>query len=124
MSDTEAWIYERLKEWRPIRLQNDRGHEAPDLVREMENDGNRKPNQTLRFVGTPFQRKIFDALDGRALKKQALANEVCSREGTRLYRKGGIKEMIEVGLVAHQNGVGYYRPDAPPLGLVLELKPH
>ena len=53
------------------------------------------------------------------MSKQKLAREVCSGEGTRLYRKNGIKEMMEAGLVAHKDGVGYYRPDAPPPGAIL-----
>jgi hypothetical protein len=76
------------------------------------------------FVFTPLQHAIHTALKGRALKKDALANEVCGGEGTRLYRKGGIKEMRDAELVARKDGVGYYRPDAPPPELVAEPKPH
>ena len=69
------------------------------------------------FIPTPLQAAILDALDGKAMKKQALADEVCAGEGTRLYRKGGIKELRDIGRVDHKHGVGYFRPDAPPAEL-------
>jgi len=67
------------------------------------------------FIPTPLQAAILGALDGKAMKKQALADEVCAGEGTRLYRKGGIKELRDIGRVDHKDGVGYFRPDAPPV---------
>jgi len=67
------------------------------------------------FIPTPLQAAILHALDGKAMKKQTLADEVCGGEGTRLYRKGGIKELREIGRVDHKDGVGYFRPDAPPV---------
>jgi len=66
------------------------------------------------FVPNDLQRRILSALDGRALKKQKLADDACGGEGTRLYRKGGIKELRVQGLVGHKHGLGYYRPDKPP----------
>jgi hypothetical protein len=71
------------------------------------------------FVGSRLQIAIYKALEGRALTKQALANEVLGGEGTRLYKKNGIKEMIEEGFVVQKDGVGYYRPDAPPPELTI-----
>jgi hypothetical protein len=71
------------------------------------------------LVLVPLQQNILLALDGKALKKQPLADIVCAGEGTRLYRKNGIKELMTIGRVAHKNGVGYYRPDAPPAGLIV-----
>ena len=62
---------------------------------------------------TPLQQAILKALDGRALKKEKLAAE-CKVEGTRLYRRGGIKELMRLERVANKHGVGYYRTDAPP----------
>jgi hypothetical protein len=67
-----------------------------------------------QFLPSPLQKHILDVLNGRALKKQALATEVCAGEGTRLYRPGGIKELRAFGMVAHKSGLGYYRPDSPP----------
>lgn len=65
---------------------------------------------------TKFQRKIIDALDGRALKKEQLAAEL-KCEPSRLYKNGGLKELKERRLVDNKAGVGYYRPDAPPPAL-------
>jgi hypothetical protein len=70
------------------------------------------------FVPTPMQKAILKALEGRALKKDPLANEVCAGEGRTLYKPGGIRELRGRGLVAHKDGVGFYRPDAPPDGAI------
>ena len=76
------------------------------------------PNQTSEFVSNKFQRSILNALAGRALNKEQLANEVCNGEGSRLYnsktRKGDLNELRDLGLVQHKPRLGYYRPDAPP----------
>jgi len=68
------------------------------------------------FVPVDLQRRILEALDGKAMKKQELANAVCGGEGTRLYKAGGLKELrkTEPKLVDHKNGLGYFRPDRPP----------
>jgi hypothetical protein len=66
------------------------------------------------FVGAPLQMAIY-----AALKKQPLADAVCSGEGTRLYKPNGIKEMKAAGVVKHKPGVGYYRSDAPPPNLTV-----
>lgn len=81
----------------------------------------RLPNSA--FVPTPLQAAILKALNGSALKKQPLALEVCGGEGTRLYKPGGINELRAEGLVDHRNGVGYFRPDAPPPYSVQRRKP-
>ena len=62
---------------------------------------------------TPLQQDILRALDGQALKKEKLAEKL-KIDPARLYRNGGIKELVTKGLVCHKEGVGYYRPDAPP----------
>lgn len=74
-----------------------------------------------KLVASLLQQGILDALNGRAMKKQQLADAICGGEGTRLYRKGGIKELMEAGLVARKSGVGYFRPDAPPDGLIVDV---
>jgi hypothetical protein len=66
------------------------------------------------FVPTPLQKAILNALDGKAMKKQALADAVSKGEGTVLYRAGGLKELREREIVEHKRGVGFYRPDALP----------
>lgn len=68
-----------------------------------------------QFVPNNFQLGILKALNGRALKKTQLADELCGGEGTRLYRQGGIKQLMEHKLVANKARLGYYRPDAPPV---------
>lgn len=66
------------------------------------------------FVPDPFQTAILTALEGKALRTDALASVVGDR--SRLFRKptGGIPELRKEGLVDHHSRLGYYRPDAPP----------
>ncbi len=80
-----------------------------------------QPSHQHTITLSPLQQNILTALDGKALKKQQLADVVCAGEGSRLYRPGGIKDLKDAGLVAHKNGVGFYRPDAPPDGLVVDV---
>lgn len=73
----------------------------------------RGPEADPSFVPTAFQEAILTALEGRALRTDALGHEV--RDRSRLFRHpGGLKELREQGLVAHHPRLGYYRPDAPP----------
>ncbi|HOP78675.1 MAG TPA: hypothetical protein PLD05_14385 [Thermogutta sp.] len=65
------------------------------------------------LVLTALQKEILKALDRRALKKEDLADRL-KIDPARLYRPGGIKELIAQALVAHKWMVGYYRPDRPP----------
>ena len=67
-----------------------------------------------QLVPTVFQREILKALEGRALTKQKLSLEVCGGDGSRLYKKNGIKELMDTGLVSNKRGLGYFRPDKPP----------
>lgn len=72
-----------------------------------------EPTAPQPFVPTPFQQDILDALEGKALRTDALAAKVGDR--SRLFRHpGGLKELQEQGLVAHHKRLGFYRPDAPP----------
>ncbi len=65
------------------------------------------------FVPTAFQEAVLAALEGRALRNDALAREVGER--SRLFRHpGGLRELRERGWVAHHPRMGFYRPDAPP----------
>jgi hypothetical protein len=73
-----------------------------------------QPPRELPFVPTDFQRLILKALDGRALKKEPLADELCGGHGSRLYRSGGLAELTERGIVVNKPGAGYYRPDRSP----------
>lgn len=67
------------------------------------------------FIPTPFQRGILAALNGQALRTDALGAAVGDR--SRLYKRGGLKELRDRGLVAHHVRLGFYRPDALPPGL-------
>lgn len=66
------------------------------------------------LVPNEFQRQILELLDGRAMKVQAIADDICGSERSRLYKPGGLRELKSAGLVAHKHRLGYYRPDAPP----------
>jgi hypothetical protein len=65
------------------------------------------------LIPTSLQTQILNELRGKALKLEPLA-DVLRVETSRLYRPGGLEELREAGLVAHQNGVGFYLPGAPP----------
>jgi hypothetical protein len=68
------------------------------------------------FVPTAFQQDILDALEGKALRTDALAARVGDR--SRLFRHpGGLKELQEQGRVAHHKRLGYYSVESPPPGL-------
>lgn len=66
------------------------------------------------FVPNAFQTAILDALEGKALRTDALAAKVGDR--SRLFSKprGGLPELKEHGLVGHHDRLGFYRVDAPP----------
>lgn len=110
--------------WEAATVANRRSQSSPeiDLPRGQEtaeNSEQAKPHEAKRevdnpFVPTPLQKAILETLNGRALKVEPLANEVAGGDKSRLYRKGGLKELKELDLVHHKHGVGYYRPDAPP----------
>ncbi len=68
---------------------------------------------TEPFVPSPLQNAILEALDGKALRTDALAAAAdCERR--RLFRAGGLKELQDQGLVRNHPRLGYYRPDSPP----------
>jgi hypothetical protein len=62
---------------------------------------------------TDLQERILDALAGKALRTDALAHKADCDRG-QMFRKGGLKELRECGLVAHHKDHGFYRPDDPP----------
>ncbi len=67
------------------------------------------------FVPNFLQQLILKALDGKALTKLSLANKVCCGDGRRLYKPGGINELMKADRIKNKKGIGYYRPDSPPL---------
>ena len=64
---------------------------------------------------TDLQKAILTALIGTALKGEKLADTACGGDKRRLYKPGGIKELMAADLVRNKPGVGYWRPDSPPL---------
>ena len=70
------------------------------------------PAPKKEFSPTPFQQRILDALDGVALRTDALGAAVNDRG--RLFKKNGLRELRKEGLVKLSEGHGYYRPDSPP----------
>jgi hypothetical protein len=78
--------------------------------------GQPAPAPAGRFVPTPFQKGILQALTGQALRTDDLAHKVGNRR--KLFtHPGGLRELQEHGLVAHHKRLGYFRPDAPPAAL-------
>jgi hypothetical protein len=65
------------------------------------------------FVHSPFQDSILAALEGQALRTDALGAAVGDR--SRLFKPHGLKELREEGLVSWHSRLGFYRVDAPPL---------
>jgi hypothetical protein len=81
-------------------------------------------DETVQFIPTPLQETVLDTLNGKAMKKEALA-ETLKIDSSRLYRQGGIKELMDLKMVDNLRGIGYYRPDAPPPNaLELRLQPN
>jgi hypothetical protein len=101
---------------RPQGTDDDQVERPPSA--EQEPSGNaallRTDNgQADPFIPTPLQKSILHALNGHAMRKEKLAEE-CKVDPSRLYKPGGIKELRDNGKVDRKNGIGYYRPDAPP----------
>ncbi len=78
------------------------------------------PEEDEPFIPTVFQQAILDALEGKALRTDALGLAVGDRG--RLYKPGGLKELIKEGLIGHHKRLGYYSTAAPPPEL--EDNPH
>ena len=93
----------------------DHAHDYVGQLRQLIErlDGCSKPE----FVPNDFQRSILDALEGRALKVDALADKVCGGDRTRLYKSGGLNELYEAGKVCNKPRLGCYRPDALPVAI-------
>jgi biotin operon repressor len=64
------------------------------------------------FVTDCQHKAILAALDGRALTKELLAEATRISAGA-INRK--LAPLRERGVVVNQRGVGYFRPDAPPV---------
>jgi hypothetical protein len=106
------WQMIRQRELAPIR-------EKLDCIRHMLRGRVSIEALALKphFVPTEMQLEILAALNGSAFTADDLMGEMdVSRD--KLYggksRKGGLIELMNVGLVENRHKVGYFRPDAPP----------
>jgi hypothetical protein len=80
---------------------------APEGPREDQAEAGRS------FIPTDLQERILEALNGKALTLDALAEKL-DHERSSLHRDG-LKELMRRGLVRNNRRAGgYYRPDAPP----------
>ena len=71
------------------------------------------------WVPSKLQRRILEVLDGVASTADKLEGALdVSRStlyGNKKTKKGGLTELMELGKVANDRGIGgYYRPDSPP----------
>ncbi len=67
------------------------------------------------FIPSAFQEAILGALEGKALRTDALASAIGGDCRSRIFRKpGGIQELIDQDYVRNHPRRGYYRVDAPP----------
>ena len=95
----------------PVSLPVPRCSCAPVSVSVLE----RKSEIMPAFVPSPFQKGILAALNGKALRTDALADKVGSR--SRLFSKNGVKELEDRGLIAHHERLGFYSTEFPPAEL-------
>ncbi len=72
------------------------------------------PEPLPEFIPTEFQQELLRALKGKALRTDALAAKLDCPSSRLFKHPGGLPELQEHGLVAHNKRLGYYRPDAPP----------
>lgn len=82
----------------------------------LEKANGRKPSPPAvseAFIPSALQTCILECLDGNAMRSRPLAKKL-HIDQSRLYKPGGIKELINEGKVRTHSRIGYYRPDAPP----------
>jgi hypothetical protein len=67
------------------------------------------------FVPTPNQQLILDALDGVALRTDAISRKT-GLHRSQIFKKpkGGMQELEDEELVGKHPRLGYYRADKPP----------
>jgi len=95
----------------PVVLQSPPVKVAPAASEEPE----APEEEWIPFQPSPFQRGILKALEGKAYRTDALGAVVGDRG--RLFKKHGLRELVDRGLVCHSTYHGYYRPDSPPAGI-------
>ena len=87
---------------------------VPDATDDPKENTGAATNRKAYIPLTPLQMKILEALKERTMKKNGLADMLTAREGRRLYKPGGIMELMDKGLVANKPGIGYYSVEFPP----------
>ena len=77
-----------------------------------------KLDQSPQFVPSALQRRILAKLSGRARTADQLEGDLNVSRSTLFGgkdKRGGIGELVELGLAANDRKIGgYYRPDPPP----------
>jgi hypothetical protein len=128
----QEWVAARLPGRRVTRVRIDLADgdriqlpvDATDGAGGMGQGGAAQPAAGEPFVPTPFQQGILEALEGKALRTDALGAAVGDR--SRLFRRHArtgqtpLQELQALGLVSHHSRLGYFRPDAPPPQLAQE----
>lgn len=82
---------------------------SPGVTASPSTNGSRA---AAEFEPTDYQAEILVALEGRALRTDALAAQT-SKDRRSLFTEGGLKGLIAAGWVRHDKR-GYFRPDTPP----------
>ncbi len=108
-AEEQLSVLERVAGWHHSK-------QASPATIELSNPTSPAQQQSTQIIETDLQRAIMAALDGQALTTEKLANKVSGGDTSRLYKPGGFKELRAVGLIKHKRQVGFYRPDAPPVG--------
>lgn len=122
-----AILLERLQAAVGPYLQKRFGTEAAKEPSQARPDEQPPPKQEPEppFVPLPAHKAILDALDGRALRTDALANAAKLERRSLFNRKrtdgtviiGYLTELADRKLVSNHPRLGYFRPDRPPPAL-------
>jgi hypothetical protein len=124
ISRDESWVYhaedvERIAAYR-------RGVESPGSDQSSNTTDNRTSSSVdppSPFISSPLQSAILALLGGKSMIADELEVKL-KLDRRRLYyggtidARGGLMELIDLGLVASGKGQGirgYYRPDCPPI---------
>lgn len=97
-------------EQKPLRTPAEETGDAPGATRRDSGPATESGSPVIVLKG--LKARIWHALDGRALKKRNLCKEL-RVSGKKLY--AALNPMIEAKIVRPDRGIGYYRPDSPPV---------
>lgn len=81
-----------------------------DVFRSLPQAGSTRSDQSL----SPGRQAVWNALNGRALKAKALADELDTSEQTIKEHVAKIRAIKSSDAIQNKSGWGYYRPDAEP----------